>query len=390
MLRRVRLQNFKSFQDVSIELGRRNILVGPNMSGKSNFLGVFRFLLQVAYPKPGTWGLANAFSGGFFDWTWKGTDSNLIKITLEGELPTSSTSGKSDWEYELAVVGDERGSIRVQDEILSVTVDGRIVELITRKDGVRTLTNRDGREVYGSMEATRAAALEFEIPDWDGAFLRKTIASWRFYNLVPFVMRQFNPASAPPFLTEHGDNLSAWLMNLQTRHDDSFAKIQQVCRDVFPGLDSLFTSPTQQATVWLGARERHLIRQVSVFEMSAGELVFIALLSLIFAPREVGASLYCIEEPENHLHPRLIETLVELLRQRHDDFKGAESAQVIATTHSPHLVDRTSLDELIVFERRNGATLVTYPRDKKHLQQLLQSQELGLGDLFYSGALQSG
>jgi hypothetical protein len=51
-------------------------------------------------------------------------------------------------------------------------------------------------------------------------------------------------------------------------------------------------------------------------------------------------------------------------------------------------VDKVSLDELIVFEKRQGATVVTYPKDKAHLRELLQREELGLGDLFYSGALQ--
>ena len=79
---------------------------------------------------------------------------------------------------------------------------------------------------------------------------------------------------------------------------------------------------------------------------------------------------------------------MELLRQVQDEPGLSAPAQVIATTHSPHLVDRLSLDELIVFEKRQGATVVTYPRDKAHLRELLQSEALGLGDLFYSGALQ--
>jgi len=177
-------------------------------------------------------------------------------------------------------------------------------------------------------------------------------------------------------------------MQLQTRYSDAFARIQQVCRDVLPGFVDLFTSPTQQATVLVGSREEHLKRPLSAWEMSDGELAFVALLSLIYGPAELGAGLYCIEEPENHLHPRLIETLIELLRQAQDEPGASGSAQVIATTHSPYLVDKLSLDELIVFEKRQGATVVTYPKDKAHLRELLQNEDLGLGDLFYSGALQ--
>lgn len=382
MLRSVRIQNFKSFQDATIKLGQRNFLIGPNMAGKSNVFEVFRLLRRLFFPEGGVYGLANAFTGGFTEYTWKGGSSRLIVITLEG---TEADLG--DWTYEISVAGDDRGFSAIQDERLSLSVQGRSHELIAKRNGSRTLLSRDGREVMQNIDASRAA-LEWEPPGWDGAFLRRSVVSWRFHRLIPHLMRKPNPAAAPPFLTETGDNLSSWLMHLQTKYSFEFSKVQQVCRDVLPGLVSLFTSPTQQSTVSVASKEQHLKRPVSLWEMSDGELAFVALLSLIFSPRELGAALYCIEEPENYLHPRLIETLMLLLQQVRDDPEASGSAQVIATTHSPQLVDRLSLDELIVVQKRDGATTVTYPRDKAHLRELLKNEELGLGDLFYSGALQ--
>lgn len=389
MLRSVRLQNFKSFRDVRVSLGPRNILVGPNMSGKSNFVEVFRFLHRVSFPQAGTFGLGNAFTGGFQEFTWKGGDSNLISISLEGLGTGPGAPENAEWSYDIAVVGDERGSIRVQEERLTLSLLGRCHELIVTKDGNRSLVNQDGREIIPSLDANRPA-LEFDIPGWDGSFLRQFVGSCYFYELLPPRMRNASPATATRFLTPHGDNLSSWLMQLQTRYSDAFAQIRQVCRDVLPGFVDLFTWPTQQATVLIGSREEHLKRPVSIWEMSDGELAFVALLSLIFAPSELAAGLYCVEEPDNHLHPRLIETVMELLRQVQNELGVSGSAQVIATTHSPYLVDKVSLDELIVFQKHEGATLVTYPRDKAHLRELLQNEELGLGDLFYSGALQGG
>lgn len=390
MIKSVRLQNFKSFRDAHVSLGLRSVLVGPNMAGKSNFIEVFRFLQRVCFPRePGLYGLPNAFAGGFAEFTWKGGDSRLMGIGLDGVVSQSGVLQNAEWSYEIAVVGDERGSLRVQKERLSVSLPDRSHELIVTRNAFRSVVNIDGREMYQNVDANRAA-VEFEIPDWDGAFVRRSIASWRFYRLIPTLMRQTNPAAAPPFLMEHGDNFSSWLMHLQTKHSDAFAKIKQVCRDVLPDVSDLFTSPTQQATVAVASREKHLKRPVSAWEMSDGELAFVALLSLIFSPRELGATLYCIEELENHLHPKLIETLMELLKQVQEELGPENSAQVIATTHSPYLVDNVALDELIVVEKRQGATEVTYPRDKAHLRELLQNEELGLGDLFYSGALQGG
>lgn len=120
--------------------------------------------------------------------------------------------------------------------------------------------------------------------------------------------------------------------------------------------------------------------------MADGELVFLALLSLILSPAEYGAPLFCVEEPESHLHPRLLDTLVELHNQVRREL-GGQAAQVLVTTHSPYLVDRMELEDLVVVERRDGATQCLRPSSKAHLKELLTREEVGLGELWYSGAL---
>jgi predicted ATPase len=200
-------------------------------------------------------------------------------------------------------------------------------------------------------------------------------------------MRGANQSAAAPFLLEHGENFSSWLMTLQTRHDDEFERIARVARDLFPELEKLFTQPTQQGNVFAATREKYLKRTTSINQMSDGELVFIALLSLIYSPPELASPLLLIEEAENHLHLRLLVTFVELLRQVQQEFPPARCPQVIMTTHSPHLVDQFNLDELIVLEKREGATAVARPGDKEHLRKLLEEEETGLGSLYYSGAL---
>ena len=47
-IKRVRIKNFRSFDDFELELGQFNVLVGANASGKSNLLHVFRFLRDIA------------------------------------------------------------------------------------------------------------------------------------------------------------------------------------------------------------------------------------------------------------------------------------------------------------------------------------------------------
>jgi predicted ATPase len=392
MIRNLRVKNFKSLKDVSVDMGRLNVLVGPNMSGKSNLIDVFRFLSRTVVSPPGTYGLPNAILSlgkGFEDVAWKGGDSNLISISLEGDYwPALSPEEDAKWTYRIEIVPDRYGSAFIQEESLTVSAAEGEFNLINNSAGQRRFASSIGTTL-GDVGSRDRSALEFERTDWEGNALREYILKWRFYSLVPSKMKDSNQSLAVPFLQEHGENLSSWLMTLQTRHDDEFERIATVARDVLPALEKLFTQPTQQGTVFAATREKHLKGTISLNQMSDGELVFIALLSLIYSPPELTSTFLCIEEPENYLHLRLLVSLVELLKQVQHELPRARWPQVIMTTHSPHLVDQFTLDELIVLEKREGATTITRPGDKEHLRKLLEEEEIGLGSLYYSGALGS-
>jgi predicted ATPase len=392
MVKTIHVRNFKSLKDISLQLGLRNVLVGPNMAGKSNFIDVFRFLARMVLPAMGTYGLPNAVQtmGGFSELVWKGGESNLISICLEGEFPADDLPQSNlSWHYELSIVGDQWGNVTVQDELLTVSGPNGKYSLVDKSQGRRSMLNPAGQTLSQVHDASRSV-LEFEIPDWQGNLLRRYFSSWRFYHLVPPLMKAVNQTVATSFLTEYGNNLSSWLMTLQTGHSESFERIRRLMTGVFPDVESIFTVPTQQATVLVASRERHLKSPVSAWQMSDGELAFLALASLILCPTQLGSPLVCVEEPENHLHPRLLETLVEVLKQVQDELPAQNRAQVAVSTHSPYLVDKFDIEELIVAEKRGGATVFSRPSDKTHLRDLLQREEAGLGELFYSGALGSG
>jgi len=223
------------------------------------------------------------------------------------------------------------------------------------------------------------------LPNVEADQFRNIVAGWRFYQLLPALMRQENAPSPEPFLKQHGENFSSWITTLQT-YPEEFRQIRQAVCDAFPDLAEIIIQPTQASKIVLSTHEKYLRRATPISRMSDGELAFLALVSLIFAPPQLGASLYCIEEPENYLHPYLLETLVDLLTQRQAEL-GEQSAQIIATTHSPYLVDKLSVDDLIVIEKLKGETRFRIPSSSQHLKELLARAELGLGDLWYSGAL---
>ncbi len=388
MITNVNVKNFKSLNDVSLKLGRRTILVGPNMGGKSNLVSVFRFLSQLVIGAPGVQGLARAINsqGGFSEMAWKGADLNTVAFDVEGVL--KGPADEIPWRYSLELLGDKaKGLVTIQEErLLGGFGASEIALLETDGRTGRRVIRRSSGDTVTEIDDVRRSGLEFELPDWEGNRLKQAFASFQFFTLVPQVMKQVNPSSAPSFLTETGNNLSSWLMMLQTRHREKYERMTSALRDVFPELLELFTWPTPQATVFLSSTERHLKSPVNMWQMSDGELCFIALLSLLFAPVEFGAPLYCIEEPENHLHPRMLKVLVDLQDQRQRELDD-QAAQVLATTHSPIFVDQLDIADVVVVFKRDGATRCVRPSDKPHLREILESEEMGLGDLIYSGAL---
>ena len=56
-IKRIMTSNFKSFNSLDIQLGKFNVLIGANASGKSNFIRIFEFMRDIE-----NYGLDNAIS----------------------------------------------------------------------------------------------------------------------------------------------------------------------------------------------------------------------------------------------------------------------------------------------------------------------------------------
>jgi predicted ATPase len=383
MIKELRVRNFLSLREVNLDLGINNLVVGANMSGKSNLIDCFRFMTTMV-----TQGLNKAFldRGGFQEVIWKGGDESRIAFGLTIESPAEHPVPKKEYEYDISIVGGQTGKFIVENEKLTVKAKNTSKTLVNLKSGQGEVKKEDGTVAFAPHGDPTRTALEFDVPGWDGSVVRALISRWRFYRLIPTAMKQANAAANQSFLEEHGTNFSSWFMTLLTQYPEEFRRIRQTAADVLPSLKEILTPPTQFATTYVMTQEKDLKGPINILRMSDGELCFLALLSLIFAPAELGAPLFCIEEPESHLHPKLIETLKEVLAQRQIEL-GADVAQNIITTHSPYVVDNARIDDLIFVEKRKGASVFTRPASKGHLKELLEQEEVGLGDLWYSGAL---
>ncbi len=390
MIRKMRLEHFMSIKEASLNLGMTNVLVGPNMSGKSNLIQGLMFLTETA-----AFGLHQALSnrGGFPEVIWKGSNANDIAFGLTIEAPSFGETAKAKrFEYELVINGnplDPAGYASVQHEKLWIlTQEEEKIPLIDIENAKGDFRFTNGK-VISEISGSSYAPLGYSIPGWEGMEFKNYLLSCRYYNLLPSAMKAINPAKSQKYLISNGSNFSSWLMTLQTAYPEEFRRFKKVTTDVFPDLEEIMAPPTQFGTTYVSTKEKNLIRNVPLARMSDGEVVFMALLSLLFAPADLGAPLHCFEEPETHLHPRLIEILMEILHQHQAEGKERQFAQIFIATHSLHLIDNCHLSDLIFVEKKNGSSTYTKPETKKGLRELIESDELGLGDLWYSGALKS-
>lgn len=385
MLSRIRIENFKALRNLDLLLRDRNVFIGPNKSGKSSILHSLGYLARSIATGDAT----NYFGGaiGFQQYLWKGIAKGTIKIEICGDDRPLFDEGLMplEFSYSLEIGPDAVGNIVILSERLTVTHEGKRRPLIESSLGVGKALRLDGTSIFQNPESKVKPFLSYEVPGWEADRIRKYISTWNFFSLMSELPKlQATPAAAQNFLDTQGGQLSSWLHTFKSNFPESFKQVIAVAKEAFPEIESVSLPLTQAGTTFVSITEKGLASPISIFQASDGEVRFLQLLSIIFMPFPVP--LVAIEEPEDRLHPRLLELLVQTAdRVRIEE--GSQAPQVFATTHSPYLIDLLQPEDVVVVEKRDGSTHCTRAEDKSDLRKLLEDGELGFGRLWYSGAL---
>src|SRR6266705_2534085 len=188
MITRLQVRNFKSLREIDLSLGPLNVLVGPNMSGKSNILDVFRFLYQVFFPEANAQGISYAVAqrGGISEVVWKGGDTRLITIVLEA---IDDADPSRTYRYSLELISGPGKFVTNQSESLKLLRPGMEIDLIRRERDFLQLKNADGKDA-GNTGSSGISALQYAPPNWDGYRFSESVKLWRFYHLLPPEMKE--------------------------------------------------------------------------------------------------------------------------------------------------------------------------------------------------------
>jgi len=407
MIRRVRVDGYKSLREVDLPLKPLTVIIGPNAAGKSNLFDALRLLSRIVTSRS----LQDAFADHrgdpleAFDYSEGGiaallgkeraqftieVDVELNKSTIERAerliqvhySPSGQDNRKSKprkivkqfLRYRISVeISPKTGVLRVVDERLEALKQSRDGQL-SPDEGRLPFLERVGERLRLRMEG-QARPMEYDIglnyaivsqpvypPHYPHLIaFREEVSQWQFYYLEPRLMREESPVKEVHQLQPFGGDLAAFYYTLKRKNPDQFENIQRSLRSLIPTLESVDAELTEEGKVRLKVREGGV--EFSAKVVSEGTLRVLALMAILSPTNP--ATVVGLEEPENGVHPRRLKLIADLLRN------ASERRQIIVNTHSPILPDYLQDAYLVRCRKENGHS-VFEPMPKEEAEGLFR------------------
>lgn len=311
MLERVHIRNFKAIRDATVDLDRFTVIVGPNSSGKTSILQAI-YCLDFTYEKKPK--LEGFLEGS--EWLHKGGGDQL-------EVDFTSTA------WQVGAFSAKLGASSESGE------EFRQFEWATKSNG-----NARAAIHFG------AGAIPSVVDD------PRPIPVTRFLAIDSRQLAYPNPVTAgSPLLNPAGGNLSAALAYVNLNLPDEFDRLNELLRKVVPSIRRVRFRRVQQFKTFLGASLQGVAEEL-LFDtasgtgiparfVSEGTLLILAVLTAI--AQVSGPTILLLDGMELSLHPAAQAEVVRTLRTLLDQLPDL---QIVATSHSPYLVDSLDPSEL--------------------------------------------
>lgn len=357
----ITINGFKSIQELNqLELKDLNVIVGANGSGKSNFISMFKLLRAFIEGNLNKYVTDN---GGAGDLLFCGR-----KITQEIEV--MAQFGIRGYKFNL--VATPRNMFRIEKE-------ARFYE--SGNTGWWVLgDNEEGKSQMAIEVLENHPDKKFSLPVYEA------INSWQIYHFHDTSstsgMRHYEIVQDNKRLRQDAANIAPFLLMLQKQHTDIYKKILDAVQLVTPFFDkfSLNVRTTgSKEEVNLTWNQVGSDYPMQPYHLSDGTLRFICLATALLQPNP--PSTIIIDEPELGLHPAAIVILGELIQV------ASKRTQVIVATQSPQLIDQFSIEDIIVVNRENGASIFKRLREEEFSVWL---EEYSVGELWTKNVINGG
>jgi len=351
----VSLENWRNFDQVDVRLQDRAFLVGPNASGKSNFLDVFRFLRDLVVP------------GGGFEQavTSRGGVSSIRNlaarrysdIVVEVCLQAEGTEG--DWRYRIAFAQDKQRRPVLKEE-----------RVWQGEDLILCRPDRDDAE---DPERLRQTHLEQTFANRDFRPIADFFEKVSYFHLVPQLVRSPDRWQGDMVDPYGGDFLERIARTHARTRDARLRRITAALQVAVPQLRELHLGQDERGVPHLyGYYEHWRLHGAwqTEADFSDGTL---RLLGLLWSLLEGGGPLL-LEEPELSLHPAVVRHIPQMMWRVLRDRKSKSVRQVIVSTHSAELLSEgVAADEILLFIPEQEGSQVRVGAEIVEIKALLEA-----------------
>jgi len=373
MIKTLRLHNFKTYLNASVDFSPVHLIIGRNNSGKTNLCAALRFLNGVATMDFAN--LINSITGGLHELTNWALDSDRFEIECICE--TEFQSAPIEYTYRL-LARIQASSRHVHEGQLSFVVEAE--ELRANGDGLRdvSLLNSDGEraqvlneEAYQRGEVEHTASTRapndatmlhklYELETNQRAIrFRQYLQNISYFTLSTFAIRfHWREGLGAQSLSLSGHSLASALFHLKNWDERRYRRvIEFVQAQAEPDLEAInfVATPDQVPVPFVALRSRP---RASWSALSDGTLYVLALgyiIEIASALADAGQpGTMIIEEPENGIYPGQLRRVFERVEDR------APRTQFIFTSHSPYFIN--------LFDgSRNCVTLLTRNKERTEI-----------------------
>ena len=214
------------------------------------------------------------------------------------------------------------------------------------------------------------------------AAFRRFIEGWHLSYFSPDAARSLPLAGPQKHLNVHGDNLGNVVQFMERDYPDRFRTVLDRIADKIPGIDKIDTERTSDGRLLLRFNDRGFSDPFYAQQMSDGTLKVFCYLLLLEDP--TPPPFLCIEEPENGLYHKLLETLATEFREHAVHRRGS---QVFITTHQPYFVNSLNPDEVWILEKGADGMSTVHRASESPIVANMVAEGVPLGNLWYSDYL---
>lgn len=348
-LTHLEINGFRSIESTSLKLKPLNVLIGPNGAGKSNFINFFRFMNKLLQKDLQ---LYVAEQGG----------ADALLHFGRKQTPTLSTYLRFDPNsYGATLIPSQDGRLVFKEEFCEFFADAIGFSGGDKKKALAK-PGADESALPAPQGMTIAGNVAKHISDWKVYHFHDTSSS------AP--MKQAGELLDNDRLREQGENLAAFLYDIQTHNPDIYKRIVSTIQRVAPFFHDFILAPERHNDSKIRLRWKHKGSDAyfDAHALSDGTLRFICMATLLLQPSL--PSLILLDEPELGLHPYAIQLLGSMLRL------VSQSTQIIISTQSVSLANEFGADDVVVVEHHENRS--TFKRlDAGALEAWLDDYRLG-------------